>query len=455
MEPQAHLPDRRTDPIAPDVLADLMVASALTSSADVIALRSHPGGSRVSLAASGRVLGRLEVPVGVAFAAAARLSLAAGLAPPLPRGRHAGGVARLRASIGDQTGEIVISVGAQDGELDVQLQPLLTRPPESPRYVHLRRCPRCGAFQPPQQAACEEDGAPLVDVKDDPIVGGTIGAYRVRRVLGQGSMGVVFDAEHALLGRPVAIKVLHAALASDIASIRRFLREARAASRFSHPSLLEVKDLGVLEGGRPFMVMERLSGETLAKKLTRDGALAPRAALLLAREIALALDAAHAAGVVHNDLKPSNVVLVAESTDEAPRLKLVDFGAASVSGEVSARDNVTVGTPHYMSPERVVGYASDHRADIYSLGVVLFEMLSGRVPFTGETNRAVLAAQVMSATPSASSPFGALPARVQRLLGRAMAKRPEDRTRTMREVRIEIDAAIEAVTRARRWQLLG
>lgn len=444
------------DPIAPDVLADLMVASALQSSADVITLHSSADGCVVSLTSAGRVLGKLEVPVEVGFAAAIRLALAAGLSPPVPQGgREGGGVARLEARVGDHTGEIVVSMGTGSGGLDLELHPLVVHGRAPSRRVYLKRCPQCGAFHPPQRTECD-DGGVLIDVEDDATVGGTIGTYRVSAIIGQGSMGTVFAAEHAFIRKLVAIKVLHPSLANDVAIVRRFLREARAASRLTHENVLEVTDFGVLGDGRPFMVMERLTGEPLDHRLELGGALPPRAALLVAREIAVALTAAHAAGVVHNDLKPSNIVLLDSSTDEAPRLKLVDFGAASLSGDTVEADELTIGTPHYMAPERVVGKAADERSDVYALGIMIFEMVTGQVPFTGGTNGAVMLAQVRHPVPRAESPFGPLPTRVARLLDRALSKNPGERQQSMPEMISELDAAIAVLSRRGwRWFLTG
>lgn len=442
------------DPIAPDVLADLMVASALQSSADVVALRSRDDACVVSIMSGGRLLGKLEVPTDVGYAAAARLAVAAGVLPPFPQG---GGedpaVARFEARVGDQVGELFVTLSNAGGGLELTLQPLYAQGRQRGRRAYLKRCPLCRAYQPPQRARCDEDGALLNDVEDDPNPGGTIGTYRVAEVIGQGSMGVVYAAEHAFIRKLVAIKVLHRALADDAAIVRRFLREARAASRLAHKNVLEVTDFGMLPDGRPFMVMERLAGQPLDRRLEREGALPPRAALLIGREIALALEAAHAAGVVHNDLKPANVVLLDASTDEAPRLKLVDFGAASIAGDGQDADDLTIGTPHYMAPERVIGRPADLRSDVYALGVVLFEMLTGQVPFTGGTNGAVMLAQVRQPVPALSCPEGAPPARVARMVERALAKAPGERQASMTEMVADLDAALSLVGR-RTWRWL-
>jgi serine/threonine-protein kinase len=362
-------------------------------------------------------------------------------------------MARFEARVGEQVGELILSMNTCGGGLDLEIHPLYAsgRPPG--RRVSLKRCPACRAYQPPQRARCDEDGAILEDVEDDPSPGGTIGTYRIDDVIGQGSMGLVFAAEHAFIRKLVAIKVLHRALAEDAAIVRRFLREARAASQLAHKNVLEVTDYGMLPDGRPFMVMERLSGEALDKRLERDGALPTRAALLVAREIAVALEVAHAAGVLHNDLKPANVVLLEGSTDEAPRLKLVDFGAASLAADGPEGDDLTIGTPHYMAPERVIGRPPDARSDVYALGVVLYEMLTGQVPFTGGTNGAVMLAQVRQPVPALCCPEGPPPGRVARMVERALAKAPADRQETMTDLVADLDASLSLVGR-RTWRWL-
>jgi tRNA A-37 threonylcarbamoyl transferase component Bud32 len=442
------------DPIAPDVLADLMVASALQSSADVVSLRSRDDACVVSIAAGGRLLGKLEVPTEVGYAAAARLAIAAGVAAPFPQGGcDDAGVARFEARVGDQVGELFVTMRNTAGGLELTLQPLFAQGRQVGRRAYLKRCPVCRAYQPPQRGRCDEDGALLVDVEDDPNPGGTIGTYRIAEIIGQGSMGVVFAAEHAFIRKLVAIKVLHRALADDAAIVRRFLREARAASRLAHKNVLEVTDFGMLADGRPFMVMERLSGQPLDRRLDREGPLPVRAALLVGREIALALEATHAAGVLHNDLKPANVVLLEASTDEAPRLKLVDFGAASIAGDGQDADDLTIGTPHYMAPERVIGRAADARSDVYALGVVLYEMLTGQVPFTGGTNGAVMLAQVRQPVPALTCAEGAPPLRIVRMVERALAKSPGERQATMTELIADLDASLSLVGR-RTWRWL-
>ena len=432
------------DPIAPDALADLMLAGALEGRADVIAMQPSGDGCAVTLEAAGAVVAGLRVPREVGEAAAARLAAAARIDVRGAPGDGPGHVARLAVCTGTRTGMVVLSMGALGAGARVEIQRLAS---SAERPASLKRCTSCGAFHPPQRSVCDADGAPLLDVADDPVVGGTIGVYRIGTLLGAGQMGAVFAAVHALIGRPVAVKVLHRSLAQHPVIARRFLNEARAASRLRHEGVVEVTDFGLLRDARPFLVMERIAGEPLELRLERDGALLPRAALLLAREIAAALGAAHAAGVVHNDLKPANVMLLVGSTDEAPRLKLVDFGAAVLREETTGESGPIIGTPHYMSPERANGERGDARADLYALGVMLYEMLSGHVPHTGGCPAAVLYAQVWHPPPLLESPHGRLPAAVLGLVSRALEKSPAARHQTAAELTTGIDLALAALDR--------
>lgn len=450
----APAPASQIDPIGPIALADLMLAAALRGEADFVLLRVEDDVGTVSLTSGAALLGRLRVPADVGSAAAARLAIVAGLDPLIEAGSLEGrsNVARARIRAGDERGEVLVSACASARGIDVEVHPLVRGRRARGRNT-LKRCATCGAYQPAQRDACDRDGGALIEVADDPRPGGTVGAYRVHEKLGEGSMGSVLAGEHAIIGRPVAIKVIHRSLAETPAVARRFLCEARAASRLKHPNVVEVTDFGLLDDGRPFIVMERLAGESLERHIERAGALPPRAALLVAREVALALDAAHAAGVLHNDLKPGNVLLLDGATEDAPRVKLVDFGAAHLSGDVDSPDELVIGTPHYMSPERARGEPGDARADLYSLGIALHEMLSGEVPFLADSAHAVLLAQMRQIPPPPASPHGALPQRVTRLVARLLAKKPAERHQSARELVADIDGALEAVSRTgwRSW----
>jgi len=207
-------------------------------------------------------------------------------------------------------------------------------------------------------------------------------------MIGRGGMGAVYAGEHVLLGRSAAIKVLLPELSQKQDVVMRFFNEARAATAIRHPGIIEVFDFGWTPEGAAFIVMEHLEGETLGRRASR-ARLRWQSALAIARQIAGALAAAHGKGIVHRDLKPDNIFLV--SDPEVPggeRIKLLDFGIAKLAGESSATVNVTetgsvMGTPTYMAPEQCRGVAVDHRADLYSLGCIVFELCTGRPPFVG------------------------------------------------------------------------
>src|SRR5438445_2999666 len=204
--------------------------------------------------------------------------------------------------------------------------------------------------------------------------------YRLLRRIATGGMGSVWEGEDSVLHRSVAVKVLLEGLAADGRFLERFRREARAAAGLSHPNVASVYDYGE-EDGTPYIVMELLRGETLAERLRREGALPADEAVRITEGVAAALQAAHDAGVVHRDVKPGNVMLT-----PAGEVKVLDFGIAAASWATPiTATGAAIGTATYISPEQASGQPSTPASDVYSLGVVLFEMLAGRPPFTGES----------------------------------------------------------------------
>jgi serine/threonine protein kinase len=421
-----------------------------------------PGGGRASLDADGELasfslrrgnatLASLAVPGDVAAATIARLAVACGLDPLVERDSlTAPHTARLHVRVGIGTGEILVTLGttARGMSLELHLLSFAGQAVEQRRLAQLKRCITCGAYQPTVRQRCENEGGALREVWDDPRPGGTVGIYRIHALLGQGGCGHVFAGEHALLERPVAIKVLLARLASDIAFESRFLLEARAASRLRHPNLVEVADYGVLQSGSPFLVMERLTGESLERRIGR-GPLTTDLALRITRAIALGLSAAHEGGVIHNDLKPSNVILLEGTPPEDPGVKVIDFGAASLAG--AKGDGVLVGTASYIAPERIDGGPSDARSDVYSLGILLYRMIRGTLPFEGSEATALFRAHLSRVPEPVTSPDGALPRRVVRLVMRALEKKPIERYQSMKEMIVDIDLALASL-RGSAWQ---
>jgi len=225
------------------------------------------------------------------------------------------------------------------------------------------------------------------------LIGQTVGDFTFEAVIGGGSFGTVYRGRQIGLDRPVAIKVPSYEIAADPVQARRFAREARAAARVVHPGVVAIYAVGELDDGRPYLAMQLIDGEPLDRVL-RDGPLPPVRALAIARDIASALSETHAAGVVHRDLKPTNIMWRRDRNGD-DRITLVDFGIAICRpGNADAArltTNGLIGTPHYMSPEQAQGEQVDPRADLYALGCLLFELVTGRPPFDGSGFEVLLA----------------------------------------------------------------
>jgi serine/threonine protein kinase len=236
---------------------------------------------------------------------------------------------------------------------------------------------------------CPQDGTPLPAVDpehSDPLLGVLIdGRYEVQAVLGRGAAGVVFSVRHAVLQRQFAVKVLHAELVADRGLAARFQRQARAAAKVRHPSVCEIADFGELTDGRPYLVLELLGGTSLSRWLAERGPMSLQPALTIVEAVAGALGAAHAAGVVHRDLKPANIII--DDGERPESVKVLGLGLAEVvEGARLPLSGSSFGTVAYMSPEQACGDEVDHRTDLYSLGVVFFELLTGKAPFQAETH---------------------------------------------------------------------
>jgi eukaryotic-like serine/threonine-protein kinase len=254
------------------------------------------------------------------------------------------------------------------------------------------------------------------------LVGSTFGPYRILQKVGEGGMGVVYKGYQESLGRYVAVKVLRRELAQDEQFIIRFRQEARAVAKLSHPNVLHVYDAGVVDGVH-YIVMDYVEGGSL-RDLMRQGPLPLERATSIAAQVADALDYAHQQGLVHRDVKPANVLLT-----EDGRPLLTDFGIARAldASQRLTRTGTQVGTPEYMAPEQAQGDPADGRADIYALGIVLYEMLTGQVPFHAATPMATLYKQVHDPLPPLQRARLAIPHWLEAAVKRALAKRPEDR----------------------------
>ena len=261
--------------------------------------------------------------------------------------------------------------------------------------------------------------------------------YRLVRLIGEGGMGHVFEAEHVGIGKRVALKILHAVFSNVRESVERFRAEARMTSRIANPHIIDVTDSGTTADGRLYFVMEYLDGRELSAVMN-DGNMSLERSLLIARQIGEALAAAHGAGVIHRDLKPENIVLI-ERDGIREFVKVLDFGIAlAVDGEKPKRrltmPGLTVGTPEYMAPEQALDATADERSDIYALGAMLYEMATGQQPYKGETFTQILVNKVNSEPPRPRELRGDLPEEVEALIMKAMARKPADRHQSMGEV---------------------
>jgi serine/threonine protein kinase len=272
------------------------------------------------------------------------------------------------------------------------------------------------------------------------LIGRTLGQYHILEEIGRGGMATVYRAEQPSLRRYVALKVLQPHLAGDTTLVVRFQREARTVARLQHPHIVTIYQVGQ-QGGYYFIAMEYLTGQPLNEVIRRRGALPLQRVVHMVQQVAAALDYAHGQGLIHRDIKPSNIIV-----GQGDSIKLTDFGIAK--SRLDARLTMTgsiLGTPYYMAPEQARGGAVDHRADIYSLGVVCYEMLTGRVPFGGATP-AVLHAHVYETAPPLRSLNRRLPPEVQRVVGRALVKELGKRYRSAGE----LAAGLEAAARGKR-----
>jgi serine/threonine-protein kinase len=298
-------------------------------------------------------------------------------------------------------------------------------------------CPNCGAAVQPSQPPAPDAQAP------DPMLGVVLGGkYKVLRLLGEGGMGAVYEGEQQLgtTKRKVAIKTLHPHLSRDAKIKARFEREVGTVAELEHPNTIQVYDFGTTPDGILYIVMEFLSGKSLADLLEKEGAMMPERVAQIMKQICGSLEEAHGRGIVHRDLKPDNVVLV-DRAGQKDFVKVLDFGIAKRANEEDKNEQkltqqgMVLGTPPYMSPEQFTGRPIDARSDIYSLGVMAYEMLTGRLPFVADTpwewaTRHMTAAPIpMEAAPEGMRAAPTMRAAVQR----ALAKSPLERFQTVKE----------------------
>jgi serine/threonine protein kinase len=305
-------------------------------------------------------------------------------------------------------------------------------------------CPECAQTHP-ARGACPKDGTALLDASGDPLLGQLVGSYRVACQIGAGGMGQVYRGVHPAIGSRVAIKVLVGDWSRESSLVERFFSEARAVNLIRHENIVNVLDLAWLPDGRPYIVMEYLDGHPLSAHIHQLGRLPLGSLVTLMVEVATALAAAHAKGVIHRDLKPDNIFVT-----PGGHAKVLDFGVAKLRlDDVSSLHAATatgsiLGTPHYMSPEQALGRRVDHRSDLYSLGVVLYEGTTGRRPFVGDTLFDVLKQHIETMPPLPESLRAEVPSALSQVILRALEKNPEHRHADAR-------ALVSALGEAAQW----
>ncbi len=300
-------------------------------------------------------------------------------------------------------------------------------------------CPKC---QQPYDAGtfCPRDGTRLVG---DAGPGAVIGdRYRLIRMVGSGGVGEVYEAEHVYIHRRVAVKILRREIASDPEAVARLQREAQSTSGLGHPNIVDCFDFGHSAEGQVYLVMEWLDGENLDQRLQREPVDIPTA-LEIASQVAAGLAEAHDRGVIHRDLKPANLFLIRDRRG-ALVVKVLDFGIAKLAAQQTklTGTSVLVGTPNYMAPEQAFGEAVDARTDVYALGVILYEMVTGSVPFHADSPLGVLHQHTarMPVPPSARAPERGISSELETVVMRCLAKRPEERFASMHEVIAALEA---------------
>ncbi len=322
-----------------------------------------------------------------------------------------------------------------------------------------RFCTRCGARLSEDQTPAE----PGADVwarqsytaahqrqATDALTNQTLDQrYYLEAKLGVGGMGTVYRARRLLIGDRVAVKVLHPEQLADPSAVERFRREAQTAARLKHPNVVTIYDFGVAQEGLIYLVMELVEGEGLRQVIEREGTLIPAAAAEVTRQVCAALDETHRQSVVHRDIKPENIVL--QTTPSGLQVKVLDFGVAALREITTSRltrSGGVVGTPHYMSPEQCMGEELDGRSDIYSLGIVLYEMLTGVVPFNSPTATAIVVQHVNQAPAPLRSLNASIPPEVEAVVLRALEKRRGARQQTAGALARELTAAVSGVASA-------
>ncbi len=317
-------------------------------------------------------------------------------------------------------------------------------------------CPLCGGLFGPEHRFCPNDGAALrARVRSEELIGQVIAdRYHILSKLGEGGMGRVYLAEHVRMGRRCAVKVMNPRLMHDPDSLGRFSREASNASRINHPNVAAIYDFGETADEIVYLAMEFVEGESLAALLHREHGLPPPRAMEIGRQVADALSAAHDLGIVHRDLKPDNV-MIARTRGGRDVIKVVDFGIAKAtqgSRQTVTRTGFVVGTPAYMSPEQILGGTLDGRSDIYSLGCILYEMLTGEHAFVGSSGEVSIGQRLTDPPPRPRRVNRSLSKELDGIVTTAMGRLPEHRFQSAGELRDALTAALSETPARGGWR---
>ena len=330
----------------------------------------------------------------------------------------------------------------------------------------IKRCGNCGRQYPEEANFCMIDGSRLPQsaepklrprahpIEASRLLGKTVGGkYTIQSVIGQGGMAVVYQAFDNLIERPVVIKVMQAWLANDERANERFKRECQLTAQLHHPNIIRVYDGGLLNNNEPYLVMEYVAGESLRRALDRHGPVHLKTAAAIVIQICRGLGEAHAAGIIHRDLKPDNV-LVEAVKGATQHIKILDFGIAYLGAGAHrlTQTGKLIGTPAYIAPEQLKDRKIDGRADLYAVGVMLFELLTGKVPFEGETAESILTKQLFEQPPPLSSEREDITtgSPIELVVAKALAKEPDERFQTAKEFEEAIEAAIKEPARKRK-----
>ena len=310
-------------------------------------------------------------------------------------------------------------------------------------------CPTCGTEYPANERFCPRDGTALRSQAGGTDLVGSIIAerYHVLKKLGEGGMGQVYLAEHVKMGRKSAVKVMNPGMVNDADAISRFNREAANASRINHPNVAGIYDFGETSEGLIYLAMEFIEGESLTSLVEKNGALAPIRAADIAKQAADGLAVAHDMGIVHRDLKPDNI-MIAKNRDGSDCVKVVDFGIAKAAGAENqkvTKTGLVVGTPEYMSPEQLAGDKLDGRSDIYSLALVAFNMLTGKLPFEGETAQESMIMRLTDEPKSLAvmKPDTSWTPAVQAVMQKALQRKAADRYQKAADFGVALWQAVE------------